>query len=143
MKEHLPAEFNAALYRWEQRYFFKQLPRPLFQDQRVKTQGAGSSSQFARNRKTPCKFAKGFGSPRFSIAKYHYPERQAKLIDFQGMRPGLAEYDLASLLFDPYVELSAAERSELTGYYRQKQTENGRRVNGNSTTHCNYARCNA
>jgi Predicted phosphotransferase related to Ser/Thr protein kinases len=22
MKEHLPAEFNAALYRWEQRYFF-------------------------------------------------------------------------------------------------------------------------
>src|SRR5207244_9473755 len=22
MKEHLPAEFNTALYRWEQRYFF-------------------------------------------------------------------------------------------------------------------------
>jgi len=22
MKEHLPAEFNAALYRWEQKYFF-------------------------------------------------------------------------------------------------------------------------
>jgi aminoglycoside/choline kinase family phosphotransferase len=55
---------------------------------------------------------------------------QANLIDFQGMRPGLAEYDLASLLFDPYVELSAAERSELIGYYRQKQTNNGRRVNG-------------
>src|SRR5213078_4022853 len=55
---------------------------------------------------------------------------QAKLIDFQGMRPGLAEYDLASLLFDPYVELSAAERSELIDYYRQKQTDNGRKVNG-------------
>ena len=26
---------------------------------------------------------------------------QAHLIDFQGMRPGLAEYDLASLLYDP------------------------------------------
>ncbi|MGH7982817.1 MAG: phosphotransferase, partial [Candidatus Udaeobacter sp.] len=23
MKEHLPAEFNAALYRWEQKYFFQ------------------------------------------------------------------------------------------------------------------------
>ena len=38
---------------------------------------------------------------------------QAHLIDFQGMRPGLAEYDLASLLFDPYVDLSPAEREEL------------------------------
>jgi hypothetical protein len=46
------------------------------------------------------------------------------------MRPGLAEYDLASLLFDPYVDLSAAERSELIGYYRQKQADNGRGVNG-------------
>jgi aminoglycoside/choline kinase family phosphotransferase len=55
---------------------------------------------------------------------------QANLIDFQGMRPGLAEYDLASLLLDPYVELSDDERSELISYYRQKQTENGRTVNG-------------
>jgi aminoglycoside/choline kinase family phosphotransferase len=53
---------------------------------------------------------------------------QANLIDFQGMRPGLAEYDLASLLFDPYVELSGAEGSELIDYYRQKQTNNGRIV---------------
>ena len=41
------------------------------------------------------------------------------------MRPGLAEYDLASLFFDPYVELLVAERSELISYYRQKQTDNG------------------
>jgi aminoglycoside/choline kinase family phosphotransferase len=32
------------------------------------------------------------------------------------------------LLFDPYVELSGAERSELISYYRQKQTDNGRIV---------------
>ena len=50
------------------------------------------------------------------------------MIDFQGMRPGLAEYDLASLLFDPYVQLLASERSELTSYYRQKQTDDGRAV---------------
>jgi aminoglycoside/choline kinase family phosphotransferase len=55
---------------------------------------------------------------------------QANLIDFQGMRPGLAEYDLASLIFDPYVELSDTERSALITYYRQKQAENGRRVDG-------------
>jgi aminoglycoside/choline kinase family phosphotransferase len=46
------------------------------------------------------------------------------------MRPGLAEYDLASLLFDPYVELSDAERSELISYYRQKKAEDGDVVDG-------------
>ena len=42
----------------------------------------------------------------------------AHLIDFQGMRPGLAEYDLASLLYDPYVSLTNAERMELIEFYR-------------------------
>src|SRR5438046_7420327 len=52
------------------------------------------------------------------------------LIDFQGMRPGLPEYDLASLLFDPYVDLSKPERDELTCYYREKQAGNGRIIDG-------------
>jgi hypothetical protein len=46
---------------------------------------------------------------------------QAHLIDFQGMRPGLAEYDLASLLFDPYVSLSRAECEELLAAYEAKR----------------------
>ncbi len=35
------------------------------------------------------------------------------LIDFQGMRLGCPMYDLASVLFDPYVELSNIEREKL------------------------------
>src|SRR5256714_13380471 len=46
---------------------------------------------------------------------------QAHLIDFQGMRPGLAEYDLASLLFDPYVSFSRAECEELLTDYESKR----------------------
>ena len=42
---------------------------------------------------------------------------QAYLIDFQGMRPGLAHYDLASLLCDPYVDLNQTERDELLEHY--------------------------
>jgi aminoglycoside/choline kinase family phosphotransferase len=34
-------------------------------------------------------------------------------IDYQGLRFGLAEYDLASLLYDPYVVLSRDQREEL------------------------------
>jgi len=38
-------------------------------------------------------------------------------IDFQGMRNGCASYDLGSLLCDPYVSLSDADRDELLSYY--------------------------
>jgi aminoglycoside/choline kinase family phosphotransferase len=58
---------------------------------------------------------------------------QAHLIDFQGMRPGLAQYDLASLLFDPYVNLSQEERAELTAYYRGL-FKNGRATKGDFET---------
>ena len=111
MKEHLPAEFNAALYRWEQRYFFNNCVGRYFrvsESQRKELAALPSLREIAK---------------RLAIQN-----RQANLIDFQGMRPGLAEYDLASLLFDPYVELSSAERSELIKYYRQKQADNGRTV---------------
>ncbi len=38
-------------------------------------------------------------------------------IDFQGMRFGCASYDLGSLLCDPYVSLSDADRDELLFFY--------------------------
>jgi len=47
------------------------------------------------------------------------------LIDFQGMRFGLPQYDLASILLDPYVELSASERGELLDFYCAELTARG------------------
>jgi Ser/Thr protein kinase RdoA (MazF antagonist) len=44
-------------------------------------------------------------------------EGASYLIDFQGMRAGLGAYDLASLLYDPYVTLTPEERAELLRYY--------------------------
>jgi aminoglycoside/choline kinase family phosphotransferase len=49
----------------------------------------------------------------------------AWLIDFQGMRPGLAQYDVASLLLDPYVALPPAERAELLGFYQRLARRSG------------------
>ena len=45
------------------------------------------------------------------------------------MRPGLAEYDLASLLYDPYVALGKSERAELAAHYCGRQLENGATIN--------------
>jgi aminoglycoside/choline kinase family phosphotransferase len=48
------------------------------------------------------------------------------IIDFQGMRMGVAEYDTASLLCDPYIMLSETEQNILLEYYWKKTV--GRRV---------------
>ena len=43
-----------------------------------------------------------------------------RFIDFQGMRLGPAAYDLASLLYDPYVNLSEKTRLALSALYAKK-----------------------
>ena len=58
---------------------------------------------------------------------------KAWLIDFQGMRYGRQEYDLASLLYDPYMELSEAERHELLQLWEQ--------MNGTPINPAIYAAC--
>ena len=130
MKEHLPAEFNAALYRWEQRYFFNNCLGRFFRASESKRKELAALPSLREIAKRLASLPRVLVHRDFQSQNIIIQNGQAKLIDFQGMRPGLAEYDLASLLFDPYVELSAEERSELTDYYRQKQTDNGRRVNG-------------
>lgn len=44
----------------------------------------------------------------------------ACFIDFQGMRVGTGWYDVASLLFDPYVEIPTAEKHALFSFYCEK-----------------------
>ncbi len=129
MKEHLPAEFNFALYRWEQRYFFNNCLGRFFKISETKRKDLAALPALREVAKRLASLPRVLVHRDFQSQNIIIKNGQANLIDFQGMRPGLAEYDLASLLFDPYVELSAAERSELIAYYQQKQTKNGRATN--------------
>lgn len=45
------------------------------------------------------------------------------LIDYQGLRWGRPEYDLASILLDPYVDLSAPQREHLLRFYHSAYRE--------------------
>lgn len=130
MKGHLPAEFNATLYRWEQRYFFNNCLGRYFKVSESRRKELAALPNLREIAKHLASLPRVLVHRDFQSQNIIIQNGQANLIDFQGMRPGLAEYDLASLLFDPYVELSGAERSELIGYYRQKQTDNGRRDDG-------------
>ena len=117
MRQHLPAEFNAALYLWEQNYFFENCLGRYFNVEKDKVReiavlpGLNKIAEELAARPRVL-VHRDFQSQNILVRNGH-----ANLIDFQGMRPGLAEYDLASLLYDPYVDFSDAERQELVEHY--------------------------
>ena len=125
MKEHLPAEFNFALYRWEQRYFFNNCLGCYFKVSESIRKELATLPGLREIAKRLASLPRLLVHRDFQSQNIIIQNGQANLIDFQGMRPGLAEYDLASLLFDPYVEVSDAERSELITYYREKKAADG------------------
>jgi aminoglycoside/choline kinase family phosphotransferase len=110
-------EFDAQLYLWEQRYFFENCLRRHFDV-------APQEIEPWLRHPSLVQAAEELGArPRvlvhrdFQSQNIIIREGAAALIDFQGLRPGLAAYDIASLLYDPYVELSEQQRGELAGYY--------------------------
>lgn len=106
----LQPPFDAALYRWEQEYFAEHfIGRHL----------GGDPAAFLAQPALQA-MADWLGAlPRVPVHRDCQSQNimlhagRAWLIDFQGMRYGRREYDLASLVYDPYMQLSEAERSEL------------------------------
>ncbi len=115
----LQIEFDAALYRWEQRYFFENCLGKYFENLHAPTIVAHVAALPAWGG-----IAEKLSAwPRVLVHRDFQSQNvlihngAAHLIDFQGLRPGLAHYDLASLLYDPYVQISAEERGELLDFY--------------------------
>lgn len=110
----LQPPFDAALYRWEQTYFAEHLlGRHL-----------GKNPEDFLCQEAPLDMANWLASlPRVPIHRDCQSQNimlrdgKAWLIDFQGMRYGRSEYDVASLLFDPYMALAEGERKELLGLW--------------------------
>jgi aminoglycoside/choline kinase family phosphotransferase len=116
----LENEFAEQLYLWEQNYFFehclgKYFSVPGNEVQRLQSL-PGLNSAASRLASLP----RVLVHRDFQSQNVITVQGNAWLIDFQGMRPGLPEYDLASLLYDPYVNLSPDERIELADYYHSR-----------------------
>lgn len=109
--KHQPV-FDAALYRWEQDYFFEHCLGRHFGivETPDRTRLHEIADQLAAEPR--CLVHRDFQSQNIIIR-----DGEVCLIDFQGLRPGLAQYDLASLLLDPYVTLTPEEREELLAHY--------------------------
>jgi N-acetylmuramate 1-kinase len=130
MKEHLPAEFNAELYLWEQNYFFKNCLGRYFKVDNTRRAALAILPALKEIAELLASFPRVLVHRDFQSQNIIIRNGQAYLLDFQGMRPGLPHYDLASLLYDPYVDLAEAECTELVAYYRGRQLENGITIDG-------------
>jgi aminoglycoside/choline kinase family phosphotransferase len=102
--------FDAALYRWEQEYFFDHLVEDHL----------GLNADELRANPVFTDLAERLGSGARHLVHRDFQSQNllikgglVYLIDFQGLRRGRQEYDLASLIFDPYLDHSVDERERL------------------------------
>lgn len=107
---HLMPPFDAALYRWEQNYFFDHLVEDHL----------GMDANSLRKNPVFIEMAERLGAGARHLVHRDFQSQnllikddEAWLIDFQGLRRGRQEYDLASLIFDPYMNHSRDEREAL------------------------------
>lgn len=115
--EELEPPFDEALYEWEQNYFLDHfvgghLGREFGHDEYAAAHEALRKLRHRLAGLPRCLVHRDFQSQNVLIRG-----EDAWLVDYQGLRLGRAEYDLASLLYDPYVNLTREERDELLRYY--------------------------
>lgn len=117
---HLEREFNAELYLWEQNYFFENCIERYFKVDPAVVDTHRHSDALENIAAELAAHPRVIVHRDFQSQNIMIRDGGAFLIDFQGLRPGLAQYDLASLLYDPYVALTASQRGELLDYYVEK-----------------------
>jgi aminoglycoside/choline kinase family phosphotransferase len=107
---HLMPPFDAALYRWEQEYFFEHLVENFLGMDAAALRKHPAFTEMAEKLGT---VARHLVHRDFQSQNLMVKDGKVWLIDFQGLRRGRQEYDLASLIFDPYMNHSASEREQL------------------------------
>jgi aminoglycoside/choline kinase family phosphotransferase len=115
--EELEPPFDETLYLWEQDYFLDHFVRTHLRREFPDDQSAPVERCLRDLRRQLAGLPRCLVHRDFQSQNILLRNGQAWLVDYQGLRPGLAEYDLASLLFDPYVNLSRSQREELLQFY--------------------------
>ena len=122
---HLQLAFDERLYRWEQEYFLDHCLGDIFGIGEEVRRSLFEHPSLKRLARDLASMPRQLVHRDFQSQNILIRNGEAWFIDFQGMRPGVAQYDLASLLCDPYVELSAGERAHLLATYKGIVRESG------------------
>ncbi|PWU06174.1 MAG: hypothetical protein C5B47_07915 [Verrucomicrobia bacterium] len=108
-------EFDERLYLWEQQYFFENCLENIW---KVETSALRALPALQKIALRLADLPRTLVHRDFQSQNIIILSGKAYLIDFQGMRPGLGLYDVASLLYDPYADLAIEERRELLEFYK-------------------------
>ncbi len=105
--------FDAALYDWEQDYFLNKglrlgLGKTLSQEEESGFRACFAFLKTTLLRQTPVLIHRDCQSQNILLK----PDGNIAFIDFQGMRTGVAEYDLGSVLFDPYIPVFSPDEMD-------------------------------
>ena len=106
----LQPKFDAALYRWEQDYFTDHFVEGYWGKGGAPVRGSQALYDLAERLGSG---ARHLVHRDFQSQNIILKDGEAYLIDFQGLRLGRQEYDLASFLYDPYMNHSADQREQL------------------------------
>lgn len=115
--EELEPAFDEALYEWEQNYFLDHFVGGHLGREFALAEYHPAHEALKQLRRRLAKLPRCLVHRDFQSQNVLIRGKDAWLVDYQGLRLGRAEYDLASLLYDPYVNLSRTERNELLRYY--------------------------
>jgi aminoglycoside/choline kinase family phosphotransferase len=115
--EELEPAFDEALYEWEQNYFLEHFVGGHLGREFGLAEYHAAHEALQQLRRRLAKLPRCLVHRDFQSQNVLIRGQDAWLVDYQGLRLGRAEYDLASLLYDPYVNLTREERNELLRYY--------------------------
>ncbi len=119
----LEKPFDSALYEWEQNYFLSQyVERFLSMDT---ARDLREDPSMASLRASLAAFPRALVHRDFQSTNVMLFNGGSYLIDYQGLRWGLPEYDLASMIYDPYSEFTPDQTEDLIAFYFSLKQEAG------------------
>jgi len=119
----LEKPFDAALYEWEQNYFLTHFVERFVSAE--KAEHLRHDTAFAALRDELATLPRALVHRDFQSTNVMLRDADSFLIDYQGLRWGLPEYDLASMIYDPYSEFTPEETGDLIAYYFSLKEEAG------------------
>ncbi|MBU6179371.1 MAG: phosphotransferase [Verrucomicrobia bacterium] len=119
----LERPFDESLYQWEQTYFLTHY---------VERFHSPELTAELREHPSLTELARDLAGHRRSLVHRDFQSTNVMLrggssylIDYQGLRWGLPEYDLASMIYDPYSEFTPAQTDDLINAYFGLKQEAG------------------